>query len=296
VIQILRVFFIGSILLLLTACECTKDEEKETFAVSINGDETQSVKPGVVLSLSASVTQGDSNSSAYDWDWSIGNETVSNTTSYDFNKSEEGNYTVKVTVTDNSTNTAVTDSVIVIVTDGINAEPVAKITADFKSVDVNQTVTLDGSDSSDSDGNIESYAWKKDNTTLGTNSTLSYIPTTSGTHTISLTVTDDGNASGSADINISATVSDNVAPIANAGADRTVDINDTVALSGSSSTDSDGSISSYKWSQDGVEISTTENFDYNRTETEGNYTIVLEVTDDQGAKDEDTLIITVQEP
>ena len=44
-------------------------------------------------------------------------------------------------------------------------------------------------------------------------------------------------------------LSENQSPISNAGLDQTTSYNQVVTLDGSSSTDSDGSISSYTWSQ-----------------------------------------------
>ena len=79
-----------------------------------------------------------------------------------------------------------------------------------------QFVTLNGS-ASDSDGSSVSYAWTEGATALG--STAHVSPTLSvGTHTLTLTVTDNDGATASDNVVI--TVNPNQAPTANAGSDQ----------------------------------------------------------------------------
>jgi len=63
---------------------------------------------------------------------------------------------------------------------------------------------------------------------------------------------DDGATSVGADevsINVVASVDPNVAPTANAGVDQTVDEGVTVILDSAGSSDPDGTVDSYQWSQ-----------------------------------------------
>ena len=93
----------------------------------------------------------------------------------------------------------------------------------------------------------------------------------------------------------------NVAPVANAGADQTVDEGVTVDLSGTG-TDSDGTISIYAWSQvsgDAVSFADAamQNTSFTAPST-GNQTSItvvlrLTVTDDDGATDTDDVSITI---
>jgi hypothetical protein len=64
-----------------------------------------------------------------------------------------------------------------------------------------EAVTLDGSGSFDSDGTITSYQWLENGTLIGTgvNPTLSFVV---GTHTVTLTVTDNDNATHSNDTTV----------------------------------------------------------------------------------------------
>jgi len=115
------------------------------------------------------------------------------------------------------------------------------------------TVTLDGSNSSDPDGDRLTYKWsfvsKPDGSlaTLSSNSAKNPIFTADepGTYKLSLVVNDDINDSSPGYVTITAT---NTAPIANAGEDQSVSTNTTVNLDGSSSSDDDGDTLTYKWS------------------------------------------------
>jgi hypothetical protein len=59
-----------------------------------------------------------------------------------------------------------------------------------------ETVTLNGGASSDSDGSIVRYAWREGSTVLATIAAPS-VTLTVGTHTLTLTVTDNSQATGS---------------------------------------------------------------------------------------------------
>jgi len=95
----------------------------------------------------------------------------------------------------------------------INITPTANAGADQTVVDSLgdgiEDVTLDGSGSSDSDGSIVSYEWYEGATLLATGVSPT-LPFTLGSHTVTLTVTDneDATASDSVQINVVAELSD----------------------------------------------------------------------------------------
>ena len=90
----------------------------------------------------------------------------------------------------------------------------------------------------------------------------------------------------------------NKAPVADAGSDQAVkdedeDGTETVSLDGSGSSDPDGSINSYTWSEDGSEIATGATPEVNLGL--GSHTITLTVEDDSGATANDQVNITIEE-
>ena len=125
-----------------------------------------------------------------------------------------------------------------------------------QSVDRMVAVTLDGSASSDSDGTISTYAWTQTGgTTVTLDSAAPAMPTFTSPDTpagedltFSLVVTDNDGAASAADT-VVVTVSANSIPSADAGPDQTVSSFDAVTLDGSASTDSDGTIAGYAWTQ-----------------------------------------------
>jgi len=160
----------------------------------------------------------------------------------------------QLTVTDNAGIQA-WDTCIVNVS-WIDLPPVADAGADQTAYE-GVIATLDGSGSSDPDDEISDYLWSQ---TGGTTVTLSDPSAVQPTFTapdvdtdgamlvFQLTVTD------SADLRSSDTCVVNVAwvnarPVANAGSDQAVNEGSTVTLDGSDSSDPDGSVSAYLWSQ-----------------------------------------------
>jgi hypothetical protein len=156
-----------------------------------------------------------------------------------------------------------------------------------------ETVTLNGS-GSDTDGTIVSYEWKEDENVIGSAATIT-SDLALGAHTITLTVTDNGGATGSDEVTV--TVNANQAPTANAGTDQTVTDNDyngseSVTLSGSGA-DPDGTITAYEWKEGTTPLGTGPNISVDLAV--GEHTITLMVTDNGGATGSDNVIVTVEE-
>ena len=107
---------------------------------------------------------------------------------------------------------------------------------------------------------------------------------------------DDGEATSSD--NVIVTVNANQIPVADAGADQTVNDADdngmeTVTLDGSASDDPDGSIVSYEWKIGDNVLGDTEILTYDFTV--GVHTVTLTVQDDGEATSSDDVIVTVNE-
>jgi len=83
----------------------------------------------------------------------------------------------------------------------------------------------------------------------------------------------------------------NTPPVANAGSDKSVQVGNTVSITGSG-TDTDGSIVSYEWKQGSTVIATTASFDYTPSVI-GDQILTLTVTDNKGAVGTDSMLLTV---
>jgi hypothetical protein len=159
-----------------------------------------------------------------------------------------GNYTVQLIVNDVTLN-SVPDTVMISTE---NSPPVSDAGAD-QTVLVNDTVQLDGSGSGDMDGDSLTFTWTFVSRPDGSNATLSGAkavkPTfdvdAAGSYTLQLLVNDGKLNSAPDTVTIS---TENSAPVANAGADQTVRVNDAVQLDGSGCSDVDGDSLTFRWS------------------------------------------------
>ncbi len=93
----------------------------------------------------------------------------------------------------------------------------------------------------------------------------------------------------------------NQPPLANAGSDRTVtdtneDGSESVSLSGEESSDSDGIIVAYCWSEGGTVLAEGTSPTASVSLAVGTHTLTLTVTDDHGATGTDTVRVTVRTP
>jgi hypothetical protein len=121
-----------------------------------------------------------------------------------------------------------------------------------------------------------------------------------GTYTVTVEAA-DGNG-GTATEPFEVTVeAQNTAPTADAGSDQTVQAGDTVTLDASGSSDSDGSIASYSWTQTGgtsVSLSDASaaqpTFTAPDVTSDETLTFDVQVTDDDGATATDSVSVTVE--
>jgi hypothetical protein len=168
-------------------------------------------------------------------------------------------------------------------------------------VEFGANVILDGSQSFSPNG-ITTYVWSQipsSTVTLSSSSAVSpefYAPESSSILTFELTVTDSvGNSSTDTVV-----VSVNAAPNAVAGNDQIVNATDVVSLDGSGSSDSDGGIASYSWSQtEGTAVSLTAADTAAPSFTapaSGSLSFELTVTDNHGFTDTDIVTVIVNKP
>ena len=160
-----------------------------------------------------------------------------------------------------------------------NQPPVAA----FTSTVTDLGIAVNGAGSSDPDGSVASYAWDwGDGTANGSGATASHSYAAAGTYPVTLTVTDNrgGTATVRHDITVSAANQLPVAAFTVVKADLRVDVD------GSTSSDPDGTIASYKWVWgDGAANGSGATASHSYAAA-GTYSVTLTVTDNRGgAKD-----------
>jgi len=213
-----------------------------------------------------------------------------------FTPTVKGNYEFELLVDDGAL-TSSSDTVLVSVD---NQAPVADAGPDQLSIEANTLVTLDGSGSSDPDGDSLGYHWAQ---VSGPSVTLSdtnivnptFTPTIKGNYEFELLV-DDGALTSSSDTVLASV--DNQAPVADAGPDQLgVEANTLATLDGSGSSDLDGDSLGYHWSQvSGPSVSLSDTNIVNPTFTptlKGNYWFELLVDDGALTSSPDTVLISV---
>ena len=159
-----------------------------------------------------------------------------------------GTYVAQLVVNDGTVD-SIADTVSISTS---NSPPVANAGADQTPL-VNDIVTLDGSGSSDVDGDLLTYTWSFTSVPAGSLAALSDPAAVGPTFTVDLAgtyvaqlVVNDGTVDSIADtVSISTS---NSPPVANAGADQTPLVNDIVTLDGGASNDVDGDLLTYTWS------------------------------------------------
>ncbi|HET6999701.1 MAG TPA: PKD domain-containing protein, partial [Puia sp.] len=220
-----------------------------------------------------------------------------------------GTYTYQLTVTDNSGASA-SSRVKVIVTSAANQTPIANAGQNQQITAPTNSVTLNGSASSDPDGTITAYSWATisgpgsvtiSNSNTATPSVAGLVP---GGYIFELTVTDNNGATAKDQIAVTVLpqplqIQTNQAPVANAGNNQTITAPvSSVVLSGTSSFDPDGTIKAYSWRQ--VSGPSTSSISGSKTSTAtasrliaGQYIFELTVTDNNGSTNADQITITV---
>ena len=209
-----------------------------------------------------------------------------------------GSYTVQLIVNDGQ---APSPADTVVVTTG-NLPPVANAGPD-QAVNVGQTVTLNGSGSTDPNGNPLTYLWSFVSRPAGSAAALAgattvnptFVADAAGSYTVQLIV-NDGQAPSPADTVVVTT--GNLPPVANAGPDQAVNVGQTVTLNGSGSTDPNGNPLTYLWSfvsrpagsAAALAGATTVNPTF-VADAAGSYTVQLIVNDGQANSPPDTVII-----
>ena len=161
-----------------------------------------------------------------------------------------GTYVITLIVNDGKVDSTTVATTVTV--SSANVAPVANAGANQNVV--LGPVTLDGSASSDANGDALTYAWTLLNKPSTSSAALSPTPSAkptftadrAGIYVFGLVVNDGKLSSAPVTVSITAAAA-NVAPVANAGTNQSVVLG-TITLDGSTSSDSNGDIITYKWS------------------------------------------------
>ena len=176
----------------------------------------------------------------------------------------------------------------------VNDPPVSKIDSIEPSpAEKGTAVYLNGS-TGDTDGTIVSYLWESSiDGELSTEANFSSNGLSLGEHTITFRAQDND---GAWSVKASASLFVGIAPIPKAGIDIKVEPNTEVQFTGSG-TDEDGTIVNYEWDLNGDGVydwsSTLNGITTHIYNSEGTYTAVLRLTDNDGITATDSRTITV---
>jgi len=286
--------------------------------VASNNAPTANAGPDVVVDAGQQVTLNGSGSDSdgtianYAWSQVAGQSiSLTNTTNASLQffapaVEQQSTATLRLTVTDNLGATATDDVVITINPAASNIPPTANAGPN-RTVTSGDSVIINGT-ASDADGTITNYLWSQTNgTPLPLNGVINPTVTftappvqTSSTATLRFTVTDNLGATAFDEVVITINPgAGNQPPVANAGPDQAVNIQDFVRLTGGGS-DADGTVTSFRWTQvrgQSVTLSnaSTANASFNApvVSVATDLEFELEVTDNSGDSAVDSQLVTV---
>ncbi|MEX0708276.1 MAG: PKD domain-containing protein [Woeseia sp.] len=305
-----RNLLLASLLGLMGGCPWDNNDAPTNYppAASAGPDQTVEIGDTVQLDGTASI---DVNGNTLSYRWSFVSRpagsaaTLSNPNSPmpTFVVDIGGDYVVELVVNDGQIDGA-PDTVRISVS---NSRPVANAGPD-QTVATGALAQLDGSGSSDVDGDPLTYAWTILSRPAGSNATLdnasitapAFVVDQPGDYEVQLIVSDARLDSEADVVVISAT---NSQPVANAGPDQAVETGDTVLVDGSGSADADNDSLTYEWSIISSPAGSSAGLNASDeaianfvADLEGIFVLQLIVNDGYVDSTPDTATITVEDP
>jgi len=175
--------------------------------------------------------------------------------------------------------------------------PVARIVG-ASAVAVGARTTFDASQSSGATGRIQSWLWNFGDGATAEGPTVEHVYQEPGPYVVRLSIETDATASKCNLTAVQHYVVANAPPVADAGADRLVGVDQEVLFDGSGARDPDGAITSWLWdfgdgaSASGMHVR-------HRFRTSGEFPVTLTVTDDTALENNRasaTVMVTVNAP
>lgn len=308
------VLALGTLLAFGAACGSSNDSDSTPLPTQespiANAGRDQSVSTGAVVTLDGSEST-DPEGQAIRYEWSFVTKPDGSTAQLSsataprptFTADVAGSYELQLVVNDGELD-SVADRVVITATES-NRAPTANAGAD-QTVAVGSVVNLDGTASSDADGDPITYVWEMTSRPDGSIAGIKdpYSPTTlfladvAGTYTITLLVGDGVDLSTRDEMIVTAVAADGV-PVANAGPDQSVETGATVTLSGAASTDPEGAALNFQWTltskPDGSAAALSDPAAASPqlvADVDGDYVVQLIVTDGVTQSVPDTVVIT----
>lgn len=223
--------------------------------------------------------------------WNMGDGTILEGATVTHQYEQSGTYRVLLTVMDDSgvENNLATDGMQV----EVNAPPEPRFTIPSRPVSVSEVALLDGSGTTDDDGQILSYFWDFGDGAVGEGQVVDYAWTQPGEYSVTLTVEDDSGTA-SALQSVTRIVRVDAAPISDAGPDQYVTASD-VTFNGGGSVDPDGKVTEWVWEFGDGATATGQSVTHAYLRP-GVFEVALTVRDDSGAPlntDRDTMTVTI---
>lgn len=260
------------------------DNQSPLAEFSFSPTDTQEGEP-VFFDASASE---DPDGEIVDYDWNFGDGAGGSGREVSHTFPQARSYQVRLTVTDNQ---GATHTAFQTVDIGDNQPPTADFSISPDAPRTNQLVTFDGGLSTDPDGSIATYSWSLGNGVTREGQTVTTAYPAAGSYTVTLNVVDDKGKT--ATVNKTVSITGNQAPTASIEASATtVRIGEIITFNATGSSDPDGTIEEYAWQFAPGIVDTDPVTTYGWFQA-GVYVVVLTVTDNDGAQDFASQIITV---
>lgn len=277
----------------------TNQDENQLPTASIQADVVSGEAPLVVSFDGKGSSDPDGVIAEYFWEMGDGASRFDESFTYTFETS--GDYTVRLTVTDDLGGVATTTAAISVSNPlpKENLAPSAVIDSSVLAGNAPLDAVFNGSWSSDPDGSIVSFNWGFGDGTTGSGSQISHEFAREGEYLVTLTVTDNGGKTASASQTISVAAPlppPNSAPIAEIAVDTLTGAAPLgVLFDGSGSVDNDGQLVSYAWNFGDGETATGIRVSHSYTKA-GAYRVLLTVIDDRDATNTASVQIDALEP